>query len=677
MSFGSSLDTKEQVKQAVDIVDLVGGYIQLRRDGRGYKGLCPWHDDTSPSLQVNPERQSFKCWVCDIGGDVFSFVMKMESVEFREALTMLADRAGVELRPSRSHGAASGGKTSSSPFSGDDKRALFRAMAWAEQQYHDCLLNSPDAEPARRYLEERSVSAENIKKFHLGYSPNQWDWLMSRVDGKESRLAVLETIGLLAKPPDGGRRYDRFRGRVLFSIRDPQDRPVGMGGRVLPESGSKSSAKYINSPETPLFSKSNLLYGLDVARQAMRKSGVALVMEGYTDCMAAHQYGFENAVAVLGTALGPRHVRILKRFAERIVLILDGDEAGQRRTNEVLELFVAQNVDLRILTLPEGSDPCDFLQEHGEEAFRDLLESRALDCLEHAFQAATRGVDVVDDIHAATRALEGMLAILAKAPRLSAGTSSEDRLREQKMLERLAFKFRVPEQDVRDRLKALRRDGARRRSAAEHFQAGQTKQASQTGPPGGPNVPDVRADDELEIPDDIFSGVSRADQGDSAAGEFPVASGPIETGPIVGAERELLEILVRHPQCVGRAREEIEPSSLASVLCQRVYAMCCRLVEAGVTPSFDRLMLEFDHPAVKSLLVELDEQGAAKGVRDPEAILEELIESFRRHKVIKRRPADSGALRGGELDDDEQLSLLQRIQRQERARQGISDPTEG
>ena len=184
-----------------------------------------------------------------------------------------------------------------------------------------------------------------------------------------ARAKILEAIGILARPAEGGSPYDRFRGRVLFSIRDAQGRPVGIGGRVLPELGTTSPAKYVNSPETPLFTKSKLLYGLDLAREALRKSRTALVMEGYTDVIVAHQYGFQNAVAVLGTALGESHIRMLKRHADRIVLVLDGDEAGTKRANEVLELFIAQQADLRILTLPEDLDPCDYLHKYGAEAF--------------------------------------------------------------------------------------------------------------------------------------------------------------------------------------------------------------------------------------------------------------------------------------------------------------------
>ena len=643
MSFGSSLDTKEQVRGAIDIVDLVGRYVQLRRRGRLYLGLCPWHDDTRPSLQVNPERQTFKCWVCDIGGDVFSFVMKMEGVSFPEALAMLADQAGIELKPfrpgpeGRSAAAATAeGEAESVPggadVSGEGKRALYRAMAWTEAQYHEFLLRAPEAEPARRYLDGRGITAESTEKFHLGFSPNEPDWILQRAGGTRSRAKVLETIGLLARSMDG-RPYDRFRGRLLFPIRDTQDRPIGFGGRVLPESGTTSRAKYINSPETPLFTKSDHLYGLDVARSALRKSRTALVMEGYTDCIIAHQHGFHDAVAVLGTALTDRHVRVLKRFVDRIVLVLDGDEAGQRRANEVLALFLAENVDLRILTLPEGTDPAEFLEEHGAEAFSDLLATRALDALEHAFEAKTQGLDLEGDVHGASRALEELLSILATAPRLRHDTTGEHRLREQKTLSRLAFKFRVPEPVVRERLTALRR-AARRRTGAR-----------------GPDEP------------------SRDEEARPAE----------PTGPIDAWQRELLEILIRHPELMAGAEAGIPSDRLAFEPARRIFEACCRLSGAGQTPTFDRLMLEFDEPDVKSLLVELDEQGSAKQkeATDPASLLDDLIRSFQKREAVKRRPVDEGSLRDGELAHEQELDLLRRIEQQERARQGISDPTDG
>jgi len=640
-----SFDSKERVKQAVDIVDLVGSHIQLRRQGRNYVGLCPWHDDSRPSLQVNPERQSFKCWVCDIGGDVFSFVMKMEGVEFREALEMLADRAGIVIeKPHQRHFSPSGENASgmgeeygeyadgqteaahAAPTNAENKRTLLQAMAWAEKQYHQCLLEAPEADAARRYLQERGISAESIERFHLGFSPLERDWILRSVKEKgegeasQRRVKILETVGILIRPTEGGTPFDRFRGRLLFSIRDGQGRPVGIGGRVLPELGTNSPAKYVNSPETPLFTKSKLLYGLDLARETLRKTRTALVMEGYTDVIVAHQYGFTNAVAVLGTALGESHIRLLKAHADRIVLVLDGDEAGTRRANEVLELFIAQQADLQILTLPEDLDPCDYLHKYGGEAFRTLLAEKAVDALDHAFEVTTRGIDVERDIHGAGQAIERLLGIVAKAPRLSGETRGDARIQEQKIVQRLAGKFRVDEQDLRRRLAALRRRAATRASTPRPADAATAQSEGQP-----PEPPDTW-------------------------------------------ELAVLQLSVAHPECFPAIRDKFGVESITNDSCRRVYETCCRLNGEGVEPSFDRLMLEFDEPAIQSLLVGIDETAQATGQpsADPEVLLNGLVETFQRKEIERRRPAQIGTLREGGLDDAEQATLLDEILRQRR-----------
>jgi DNA primase len=653
-----SFDTKEQVKQAIDIVDLVGGHIQLRRQGRNFVGLCPWHDDSKPSLQVNPERQSFKCWVCDIGGDVFSFVMKMEGVEFREALRMLADRAGIPLepiRPARKSISAdpSGYGDDSTDTSGApdeyygvpaaaatpqfDKHTLYRAMHWAEKKYHECLIHSPQAEAGRKYLTERGITDESVEKFHLGFSPLDRDWILQQVKSGASQSAsksagrakTLEAIGILARPADGGSYYDRFKGRLLFSIRDSQGRPVGIGGRVLPELGSNSPAKYVNSPETQLFTKSKLLYGLDLARDTIRKSRKALVMEGYTDVIVAHQYGFTGAVAVLGTALGVEHIMILKHYTDQIVLVLDGDEAGQKRTGEVLELFVAEQADLRILTLPEGLDPCDYLHQYGAEAFRNLLETQTVDALDHAFESVTRGVDVDRDVHAASQALERLVAIVAKAPRLRPNTSSEDRFREEKILQRLSAKFRIDEREVRERLTALRRRAQSRSSPWSQ------------------------------------RGQNEAETAERAAKPEPLDS----------CHQGAMEILLAFPEAWPDLREQIQPEWLTNHFCQTIFNACLDLDAEGVPPSFDRLMTEFDDPAIKNLLVEYDEAGQSKGLAalDYRALLRDLIRNFQQKEIERQRPKSVVELRESDKDPRE---IMRQIIARERGRQGITKFTE-
>jgi len=510
-------------------------------------------------------------------------------------------------------------------------------MAWAEQQYHHCLLNAPEADAARRYLQQRGITAESIERFGLGFSPLERDWILRQAAGGVSaekhrhRAKMLETVGVLLRPAEGGNLFDRFRGRVLFSIHDGQGRPVGIGGRVLPELGSNSPAKYVNSPETPLFTKSKLLYGLDLAREAFRKTRTALVMEGYTDVIVAHQYGFTNAVAVLGTALGESHIRLLKAHVDRIVLVLDGDEAGTKRANEVLEMFVAQQADLRILTLPEGLDPCDYLHKYGAEAFGHLLASEAVDALDHAFAAKTRGLDLEHDVHGASEALESLVSIVAKAPRLRHDTTRDIRFREEKILQRLAARFRIDEKEVRQRLTALRRQAATRASMPRTTNA----QAPQ---------PAERLTETLDA-----------------------------------WQREFLELLIAYPESLPAIRRQIAIDRLTAAVCRRLYETSCRLSDEGATPSFDRLMLEYDEPEVKSLLVDLDESRQLKGrsAADAETLLNELIKTQTRKEVEKQRPGQIVALREGGLDADQQAELLQAILRQERNRQGISEPTDG
>lgn len=626
VSFGASFDVKDQIRQAIDIVDLVGQTIPLRREGRMYKGLCPWHDDSRPSLQVNPDRQSFKCWVCDVGGDVFSFVMKAEGVTFPEAVAMLAQRAGIPLDPHRA---------GASPQQIDEKKRLFEAMSWAETQFHKCLTDAPEAEPARRYLEQRGLTAASIQRFHLGFAPNRSSWLLDRARGTPYAPQVLEAVGLVRRREESQGYYDWFRGRVQFSIRDSQGRPVGFGGRVLPESGNTSPAKYVNSPETSLFKKSDLLYGLDHARDAIGKAKQALVMEGYTDCIVAHQCGFPQAVAVLGTALGESHVRLLRRYgAERVLLVLDGDEAGQRRTNEILELFVAEQVDLRILTLPNDLDPCDFLLQRGPEAFQALLD-QAVDALDHKFRTVTGRIGQSAGTHDLSQAVEEVLTTLAKAPRLAAAGNSAAKLKEDQVLHRLARMLSpggnvtAAEERLRGRLVALRRQGQKR--------------------PARRPVDDSP----VENPADLR----------------------VET--ISKLDGELLELLLLDIGSLAEIRTILPPENVSSGAVRAIYASACVLADSGQTADFSRLLLEFDDPAMKNLLVAADEQAQAKAAADRAMRLRSWIEAVVRQRDEAQQQEQRASLQGRRLDDQEELELLDRIVQQRRERQSISLPTEG
>jgi DNA primase len=623
VSFGPASDAKEQVRQATDIVDLVGSYVQLRRQGRNFVGTCPWHDDSRPSLQVNAERQSYKCWVCDIGGDVFSFVMKMENVEFREALELLADRAGISLQPARPTGS---GEPGSPPSATSEKKLLLRVMAWAEQQFHRCLRESPDAEAGRAYLADRRIAAETIDRFRLGFAPSRWDWLLERARRADIATGLLERAGLLRRRDTGDGFYDWFRGRVMFPIRDGRGRCIALGGRVLPQLADDRSAKYINSPETMLFSKSRELYGLDVARDAISKSNQAIVMEGYTDCLMAQQHGLDNVVAVLGTALGERHVHLLQQNrADSILLVLDGDDAGRRRTNEIIDsllaLFAKHEIDLKILTLPEGVDPCDFIATHGSDAFRQLLTG-AVDALEHKFRSVTQGLDTTTDTHRASQAVEQVLATLAQIRATAAAdASSPIMLREQQMLGRIAREFRLPEDQLRNRLTALRR-------------------GKQTRPVG------ARIDSEASTP-----------------------AAPHRAAALTAWDRGVLELILLDPSQITRVELTVVEADFESEFALQVYETCRALFHDGQPVDFARLSLEFDDVTLKSLLVSIDESSQSKAAADRELWLQDLLAAAerRRHErtrcesiVVERGDAEAELLRLVEESRSKQLGHYER-----------------
>jgi DNA primase len=518
--------------------------------------------------------------------------MKAEGLEFREALEMLAERAGVSLRPQARQ---PGSGTTGAADPRQEKRDLYRAAAWAEEQFHRCLIDSPEGEAGRQYLAQRGISDESIRRFRLGFAPNRWDWLLAQASGTQWKPALLERIGLLRRREMGGGFYDWFRGRVMFSIRDARGRPIAFGGRVLPELASEHAAKYINSPETPLFSKSRELYGLDVARDNFKRADGAIVMEGYTDCLMAHQHGIDNCVAMLGTALGERHLQLLRRYTDSITLVLDGDDAGRRRTNEILDallaLFEKNQVDLRILTLPEGVDPCDFIATHGSDPFRQLL-TQAVDALEHKFNAVTDGLDTLTDTHRASQAAEQLLATLAKIRPAGGGASSHTLLREEQMLSRIARSFHLSEERLRNRLTSLRREARGRTTKPQEV-------------------------------------TSRSPIGPSK--EEP-ATRQLRLADLPAWDRELLELLLLEPKYVTRICEAIEARSIASEPARQIFEMCCRLAQDGEPCDFDHVLAALEDPELKSLLVGLDESCASKASTHRERWLADLLQTDRRRR---------------------------------------------
>ncbi|MEO1996960.1 MAG: DNA primase, partial [Planctomycetaceae bacterium] len=414
MSTGDSTDFKELVRTRTDLVELIGESIALtpQRGDRDYVGLCPFHDDNRPSMHVYRDRQTWRCWVCDKGGDCFSFVMDYERLEFPDALRLLAERAHLELPQ----------KQRANQQADQARSGLYDVLNWSCQQFHACLLESTAAQPARDYLHGRGINEETIQTFQIGFHPPEWQWLLNRARNRFEDRQLVEAQ-LAAPRAQGHGLRDHFYDRVLFPIHDPRGRCVAFGGRILPGAAAHDAPKYINSPESQVFPKSKLLYGLSIARNAIRQSGCVVVVEGYTDCCLAHQFGQCNVVATLGTALTDSHVLALKRFARRVVLMYDGDSAGQNAMERSLIKFLAQDVDLRVMSLPGETDPADFLIQHGRQALQQKIEE-ATEAWDYKFNTClqTHGTDSIDSRQ---RVLEDMLAVVAVAPGIQ-GTMRED-----------------------------------------------------------------------------------------------------------------------------------------------------------------------------------------------------------------------------------------------------------
>ncbi len=367
-------DIKTQVQQATDIVRLIGEQVALRPKGKEFAGLCPFHDDKNPSMQVSPIKQIYKCFSCGAGGDVFSFTMNYHKMSFPEAIKHLAERAGIEVEDR-----VSGfGYRVSGPTERDQLReANGRAM-----EFFRALLKHPEhGRTAREYIERRRISPQMVADFQIGYGPDRWDGLVQMIQSKGWDPQGFELAGLVSHRDSGG-LYDRLRHRLIFPIFDAIGRPIAFGGRKLRE---EDEPKYLNSPETKLFNKSATLYGLHLAKKPIIDSKTAVIVEGYTDVIACHQGGARNVVATLGTALTGEHVTELRRYAEKVVLIFDADEAGQKAADRAVEMFLTGDMDVYIAILPDGLDPADLMALPDGRAQWDAAVVTAQDALAYQF----------------------------------------------------------------------------------------------------------------------------------------------------------------------------------------------------------------------------------------------------------------------------------------------------
>ena len=389
-----------QVQQANDIVDVISEHVSLKKKGREMVGLCPFHDDHRPSMYVNTVKQIFKCFACGAGGDVFKFLQMRENLTFPQAIERLADRAGIKLKKLKTQ--------SSKPKTTDvDPNKLAKVNAWAVDYFQKNLADEQKGKLTRNYIAERQITPESTKKWRLGLAVDSRDDLIKAAKARGIPPKLLTHTGLVVNQ-GGSSLADKFVNRLMFPITDVTGRVIGFGGRTLDEAG----AKYINSPTTVLFDKSNSLYGLEHARHHIVSSATAVVVEGYTDCIMAHQFGCSNVVAALGTSFTPGHGRILRRYAKKVVLIFDSDTAGIEAANRALDVCLSQRIDIKLASVPEGKDPCGFLLTAGKERFEQLADE-AVDVFQFKWNRLMESFGRDDTLAGKKLAIEEFLQTIA------------------------------------------------------------------------------------------------------------------------------------------------------------------------------------------------------------------------------------------------------------------------
>lgn len=512
MSIQSLEAVTRQIQQSTDIVDLISRDVKLSRAGREFRGLCPFHREKTPSFFVSPAKQIFQCFGCNRGGDVFKYIQLRENVSFAESRRILADRANIRIEVGRSK------VTRSGPERTDVARVNDWAARWFSRQFE----SSAAGRAARDYAVRRGLSDASIEQWGLGFAPPSWDEFVHAAMAQHIDLNALAAAGIIKQRSDGD-YFCVFRNRLMFPIRDTMDRVIGFGGRALGD----EDVKYLNTSQTLLFDKGRALFGLDRAKNEISHRGAALVVEGYMDCLMAHQYGFGHAVATLGTALTEQHAEILSRYTDSIVLLFDSDEAGRRAADRALPVFLSQRLNVRMAEIPKGKDPCDYLTTDGAEAFEALLNS-GCDALEFRWRDVARRFGGAVGGPERLRAINDFLDLIARA----IDVGSMDPIKRGLVINQIAGLLGIERTEVHQRLLT-----AARRSGVE---------------------------------------VSQNDAPDDAAAILPPCR-----DPLASATRSLLEVLINEPGFYALAADHFLPDRLPQPMRQVALAVAQLCVELG------------------------------------------------------------------------------------------------
>jgi len=531
-----------QVQQANDIIDVIGEHVSLKRKGREMVGLCPFHDDHRPSMNVNPVKQIFKCFSCGAGGDVFKFIQMRENLTFPQAIERLAERAGIKLEkrqmPRRLPSGADTGQNGQ--IEDVDPNRLAKANAWAAEYFQQKLNDDKMGKYARDYLHKRQISPESIKKWKLGLAINSPDGLLNEAKAKKASLKLLEQAGLIF-----GRNQDKFVNRLMFTITDVTGRVIGFGGRTL----DNNAAKYINSPTTVLFDKSNSLYGLEQARHEIVSTGTAIVVEGYTDCIMAHQFGCCNVVAALGTSFTAGHGRLLRRYAKKAVLIFDSDVAGIEAANRALDVCLAQRIDIKLASVPEGKDPCDF----------ERLVAGAIDVFQFKWDRLKEKFATDDTLAGKKSAIDEYLQTIATDLQAGKIHDIDLGLRVAQISKIIGLDSRQINAELNNRLKRAQRT-ASYGSRSE-------------------NVPGV----------------------DFGQGRFAIA------------QREVLEVLLNEPELYETVKQKITADVFDVPIFAKVAAILFETLDSDINASLKEILAQTESVELGNCIMELAEAGQKKG----------------------------------------------------------------
>lgn len=589
----------EQIRAANDIVDVVGTVVPLKRAGANLRGLCPFHREKTPSFNVNPSSQIFKCFGCGKGGDVFTFVREYEGLDFMAAVRRLAERASIPL------------EFDNNPVAQQQKHikeVLWHIHEQITQRWQSALANEAGGQLARDYLARRGVSAEAIKLFRLGAAPDAWDDTVNWAKSKGHDLAVMEQAGLIVRKEGSDHCYDRFRGRLIFPICDEQGRVIGFSGRIL--SGDEKQAKYVNSPETPIFTKGKVFYGIDKSKRPLLDTESAIICEGQLDLISCYMAGVQNVVAPQGTALTPDHARILKRYVEEVVLCFDADNAGQNAAMRSLDPLLAAGLAIRVATIPNGKDPDEFIKQNGGEAFREVIESA-----EGFFDWYLKRLCATSD----PRTDKGRVTVLREFGDALAKTRNAVLI--DTHAQKAALRLGVAVDAVRAEFKKTRAPAPPRTALDEDF-------------------------DRL------------AEQAESAAAETTGVEVP--TAPPSVREMQLLKLLLSGGHHRGPAAAHLDVAWLSNAVVQRVVQRCLQDIEEPM-PQGAAFLGEFqDDPAAQSLIGEALADG--RPIPQPEKQILDVLTHLRNDFLTARLQDLTRQLSHPDTADEQRLLLLRQQQ---------------